>query len=478
MQMSDTKSQSFFLVHIDDDPLELRRVQRALKQQHATQIVFDVRSVCQVKDFFDILNQQKDIHLVLLDVHLNCEENGIGLVSVVKKKHPHAVIVMSSHCDDPLSVLKSLQAGADEFLSKTHALLHLPERLKAIYEKTRLKKGMASQTQCQNKNIAGKMMQKISARLPQMIQSAIQAIHLHGESGTGKEVVADLFRNACPLMPFVKINCGSLSPSLLESELFGYCKGAFTGAFTDKKGLIESASGGWLFLDEISCLSHQAQNALLRVLENQEVIRIGETKPRKIDVRFLSACNVSLPELVKQGAFRNDLWQRLKEVEIFLTPLRERKQEIPELIQFFCQTMSGGPYQIEQTAVGLLSQFSWKQGNVRQLRNCLRAMTEYQNDKILSPLCIPEDVLINESQQTEDKIPCTEAQKIPSHSIQVQIQDANQKWLSYAQIEKRVFQSIVEKTKGEKGKINTAQLAQQLQLARSTVQSKLKSFGP
>lgn len=242
----------------------------------------------------------------------------------------------------------------------------------------------------------GEFMQGVALRVPLILSSAISSVLVEGESGTGKEVVADLFAASLPFdVPFIKVNCGAISPSLLESELFGHCKGAFTGATHDKKGLIESAAGGWLFLDEVATLSPSAQAALLRALENQEILRVGETEVRSIQFKLLSAANESLEALVANGRFRKDLWQRLREAEILLPPLRDRPMEIEALASHFCQTMPGGPYVIEPAALKILKDFSWKEGNIRELRNCLRAMTESRTDNLLSLNSIPRRIVEN-----------------------------------------------------------------------------------
>ena len=313
-------------------------------------------------------------------------------------------------------------------------------------------------------------MRKICQRVPQIINSAISSVYIEGESGTGKEVVADLFGSFARNTPFVKLNCGSIAPSLLESELFGYVKGAFTGALSNKAGIIETASGGWVFLDEVASLSKSAQVALLRVLENQEVIRLGESHSRKINVRFIAASNVCLSHLVEEGKFRNDLWQRLCETEIILKPLRERRSEIPELIEYFCKNMRGGPYQIEKTAMNVLSQMPWDDGNVRELRNCLRAMTENQNNGILSPMGIPERILI----KSKLKKNLTYQKDIRENHILVPIKDIHGNHLKLKDMHELLLNNYFNMLKSEK--VNLTALAETLGIARSTIQIKFKKY--
>jgi DNA-binding NtrC family response regulator len=279
------------------------------------------------------------------------------------------------------------------------------------YRLATMKRGVNFTAQPVDKDIprpVGATMERIARRIPLILDSAISAIFIGGESGTGKEVVADLIGSALPPeTPFIKVNCGAIAPTLLESELFGHVKGAFTGASADKRGLLEAASGGWIFLDEVATLSPSAQVALLRVLENHTMLRVGSTKPVHLDLRVLSATNEPLETLVAEGKFRADLWQRLRETEINLPPLRQRPDEIPALVERFCNKMNGGPYTVSGPAMAVLTSASWRAGNIRELRNCLRAMTEMHVNKLLTPLSIPErlweDIGEKPETQTQDQ---------------------------------------------------------------------------
>lgn len=474
------------IIHLDDDPLELRHLKRMLersKQLHNTEV--EIFSCSQITDFKSHLEQIQKVDVVILDIHLSSQEtnlaeyeSGISLVSLVRKHHPHSVILMSSNLDDPQNVLKSLRVGADEFLSKKTIDEQFLGKLLSIRKSALLKRGLFSDHILDEKRntkipIVGSLMEKIAGRIPQIIRSAICSVYIEGESGTGKEVVVDLFAALLGNVPFVKLNCGTISQSLLESELFGHAKGSFTGALTDKQGMIEAASGGWLFLDEISSLSEGAQVALLRALENQEVIRLGETKARKINVRFLAASNVPLQQLVEKGLFRNDLWQRLRETEIILTPLRERQEEIADLAKLFCQTMQGGPYSIDETALNILRQLPWKEGNVRELRNCLRAMTEHNHNRVLSPMGIPERIL--------NSAPCQMGSTVqdknePECGVFVPLKNSQGDLLTYNEMEDVFFTSLINKIEETEGKINITKLAQKLNVARSTLQAKMKKI--
>lgn len=466
----------YSILLLDDDPLEVRALQRSLNGS-SNDILFEVFFATITEKFEEILHKTDTLDFVILDIHLTGQmKNGFQLINIVKKIHPEATLLMSSNLDDPVSVLESLRLGADEFLSKKTQQNNLVQRLLLLRDKTLIKKGYIKKREIEKKKLfSGKLMEKIEQRIPNIIHSAIKFVYVEGESGTGKEVVADLFATYLKDKPFVKLNCAAIPKDLLESELFGHKKGSFTGAHFDKKGVIEAANGGWLFLDEVSSLTPSAQSALLRALENQEVTPIGEHKARKINVCFLSASNIPLANMVGQGLFRNDLWQRLRETEIHLTPLRERKEEIPQLIYYFCKTMDGGPYTIEDTALNVLCQLSWQEGNVRELRNCLRAMTENQNQKILSPMAIPQRVLENyRSLKTEKKNLVEESHWKKNNTVEISLMSSTGKLFTFDDIMLQILKNILDIKKDENGKINLTQLSKELNIARSTLQSKIK----
>ncbi|APJ03241.1 sigma-54-dependent transcriptional regulator [Silvanigrella aquatica] len=466
-----SKSNAYTVIHLDDDPLELKNLARILKN-HTKDVTFELHSFISIADLKNGIEKLNKIDFAILDIFLSDELSltGISVVQELKKIHPNIIILMSSNWDEPDSVLQSLRAGADEFLSKKIRNHDLIEKILMVRKSIILKRGIHILDKKEEfifNKYSGETMKKISKRIPQIVNSAITSVYIEGESGTGKEVIVELFEDYVQKSPFIKMNCGSISPSLLESELFGYVKGAFTGANTNKAGLLESASGGWFFLDEVSSLSDSAQVALLRVLENQEVTRIGESFARKVNIRFIAASNVPLIHKVAEGKFRNDLWQRLCETEIILKPLRERKNEIPDLILYFCKVMRGGPYTIEKTAMNVLCQLPWSEGNVRELRNCLRAMTEHQSQKVLTPLSIPERIL-------EKNHPEKIGKSNGDFYIKVPIKNEKGINLKYNEMVDILLSEYIKKT--GLGKINITKLSKELGIARSTLQLKLKSF--
>ena len=219
---------------------------------------------------------------------------------------------------------------------------------------------------------------------------------LRGESGVGKELFARAIHFLSPRSnkPFVAVNCGAIPETLLEAELFGYEKGAFTGAYTSKKGKFEIANGGTLFLDEVAELPLHLQVKLLRVLQEKEVERLGGTKPIKVDVRIIAATNRDLEKMVKEGKFREDLYYRLNVVPVFIPPLRERKEDIPPLVQHFLERFSkdyNKQVSISPEVLDALIDYHWP-GNVRELQNVIERMVILDRDGILTEEDLPEEI--------------------------------------------------------------------------------------
>ncbi len=238
--------------------------------------------------------------------------------------------------------------------------------------------------------------------LSQLIHRVAQTeatVLISGESGTGKEVAAKAIHHLSKRKnkPFLAQFCGSIPDNLLESELFGYKKGAFTGANTDKQGLLEAADGGTFFLDEIADISQALQAKLLRVLENREIIRLGDVKVKKIDVRILAATNKDLQQLVKDGLFREDLFYRLNVFPIKMPPLRERREDVSILAHYFIKRIAQKEVSIDPIAIKKMEGYFWP-GNVRQLMNIIqRAIILCNADKIL-----PDDIVLEDEKSLEN----------------------------------------------------------------------------
>lgn len=336
----------------------------------------------------------------------------------------------------------------------------------------------------------GKTMTQIATRIPKIVNSAITCIHVTGESGTGKEVVAQMFRKAVGEEPFIAISCATIPETLIEATLFGSIKGAYTGATKDFKGIFEEANGGWIFLDEVGCLSRSAQAALLRAIENQEVTPVGESRTKKLNFRVISATNASLKELTRKGEFRLDLYNRLAEVEICLPPLRERRDELPDLIRCLVETLPGGPYSISAAARRLLEIHPWAEGNVRQLRNCLRAMTEFHVEGTLTPQGIPRKIL--EEACAYAKVNGTDEEKVvyslshpapqreSAYSINPVQNDLRIRWayskndeIDFDRMSLELFYQIAKTITHRNGRFSARDLACALKMSRSTISRRI-----
>lgn len=290
------------VLHVDDDLTILDFVKSALEAVHRDGRSFTVTSIDEVEAFEEMLTGTT-YDVIILDISLkNSNTSGIDLIDKAKKHCPSAKILMCSSMDDVVHVRKSLKKGVDDFVSKGATAEEIRDRVMNVLGNRGPGAEDASDTGIDMKSlgIVGDTMVQIAKRVPQILSSAVRSVHIFGETGVGKEVVAELFEKVRPSeLPFVKINCGAIAPSLMESELFGHVKGAFTGANKDKIGLIEQADGGWIFMDEVATLSMQAQISLLRVLENGALRRVGSTSETRINVRIISATNEAIPDLIK-----------------------------------------------------------------------------------------------------------------------------------------------------------------------------------
>ena len=297
-----------------------------------------------------------------------------------------------------------------------------------------------------------------------------------GETGTGKEVVARTIHEACPAGPFVTIDCSSLVGSLMESELFGHSKGAFTGAAGCKLGLIEMANGGTAFLDEIGELPLDVQAKLLRVLQEKEFRPVGSLTTRRSEFRIIAATNRDLAKEVERGNFRRDLYYRLNVVSIRLTPLRERKEDIPSLIEHFLNHYGAG-YQVASAAREALLDYDWP-GNVRELENCIQRMVAMSSGIVLQFDDTPSAVQgFVRARQTLVMAAAAGADYYGSTRIPVGREDAlplpctDLPVMPLMEMERRAILKALEYTRGDRGIA-----ANLLGIGRTTLYRKLKEY--
>jgi len=319
--------------------------------------------------------------LIFLDIWLTGMD-GIKTLQEIKAMKPEVpVIMISGHGSIELAV-KATQTGAYDFLEKPLSL----ERVLLVSKRAIEKRTLERENIALKENLTRKWKlvgesQKIRELREQMEMAARSnsRVLIFGESGTGKEVAARLMHEKSPRAgkPFIEVNCAAIPQELIESELFGHEKGSFTGAFEKKNGKFELADGGTLFLDEIGDMSLQTQAKVLRVIETQEFQRVGGNKNINVDVRIIAATNKDLREEVRKSSFREDLFFRLNVIPLFIPPLRERKEDIPLLVEYFLDSLAAEygkpPRKILPEALKYLQSYGWP-GNVRELKNVIERL--------------------------------------------------------------------------------------------------------
>jgi len=330
-------------------------------------------------------------HLVFLDVKM-AGLDGLDTLSRIRKLDPNAQVVMISGHGTIATAVEATQLGAFDFLEKpldTDRLLVTVRNALAhaelVDENTRLKEVSDSRFIMVGSSPALDEVRQLIAK----VGPTSARVLITGENGTGKELVARALHESSPRRdrPFVEVNCAAIPSELIESELFGHMKGSFTGAVADRAGKFEQADGGTLFLDEVGDMSLAAQAKLLRVLQEGVVTRIGGSKSIQVDVRVLAATNKDLDEEIEQGRFREDLLYRLNVVPIEVPSLRERQEDIPELVTHFVQQLSAGggvtAKRFSADAIRKLQSRSWP-GNVRELRNAVERALILAAGKVVS----------------------------------------------------------------------------------------------
>ena len=321
--------------------------------------------------------------------------SGLEVLQAIKEKQKDIpVIMITAYATVDMSI-QALRKGAYDMLTKPFEPDELIYRVKnALQQSQLLEENRELRAELEDKfcfdNIIGSC-SGLKSILERVEKVAVRdtAVLITGESGTGKELIAQAIHYNSPRREkrFIAINCGALPETLLESELFGYKKGAFTGAKESRQGLLEAANGGTLFLDEVGNLPMNVQKTLLRFLQEKEFNRLGDTTPTRVDVRVLSATNSDLKEAIKSGAFREDLYYRLNVVNIHLPPLRERRADIPLLAAHFIllqnQKFGTAIKGFESDAARALADFDWP-GNIRQLKNVIEACMAMETDDYIS----------------------------------------------------------------------------------------------
>lgn len=358
------------------------------------------------QEFFDIL---------ITDVRLP-KMSGLELLKKIKELDPDITVILITAYADVKDAVDAMKHGAYDYIIKPvdiHRLRALVKQAlqyqKIIIDNRHLKRALRNGYPFEEMLSASKAMEEVYQLINQ-VAATHATVLITGESGTGKELVAHAIHHRSDRNDgtFVTLNCGALPDTLLEAELFGHEKGAFTDAAKLRKGKIELADKGTLFLDEVSEMSLRTQVDFLRVIEQGEVTRIGGDKPIPVDVRFIAATNKNLLETVKEGVFREDLFHRLNVVPINIPPLRERREDIPllacEFIEHFCEEYKRHRLSLARQTIRALKAYDWP-GNVRELKNLMERLVLTVNEDLLRIEHLPEQFHPNKEEERQIQIP-------------------------------------------------------------------------
>ena len=428
--------------------------------------------------------EQEPFDLLLLDVSLP-GRSGLDLLRDIRQRDPHLPIVLITAYGSIDMARQAFKSGAQDYITKPWSNDELLAQIASAVEGRRLREEnvqlkRALKQRYNFPNIIGKSERILSLLdLVAQVAPSRSTILIVGESGTGKELIAKAIHSASPRAdkPFVAVNSGSIPVDLLESQLFGHVKGAFTSAVASKKGLFEVADQGTIFFDEISTIGTETQAKLLRVIQEREFMRLGGTENIKVDVRIVAASNVDLLGLVRDGRFREDLYHRLNVIALKLPPLRERREDIPSLVDHFLRQFSKennrplGRFTPE--AMKLLMDYHWP-GNVRELENVVeRAVVLSAHEEIDVDL-LPEPILtrgmLGDARLQLSELLNSLAKK--SNHPTATGQTAPSLFEIMEQIERRVIIDMLEQTGW-----NQTEAAERFQVPLSTLNQKIKRLG-
>jgi len=449
------------LILIVDDEANIRKILSAMLCAEG----YEVASCGSIGKAKEIL-KTKPVQVVLTDLKLDREDGLVLLKWIQAENFLSPVIILTAHGTVD-SAVDAMKQGAFDYLSKPFERSELVRVIqKAVLTHEFHSHSFVKTIPSENFPMVGKSekMQKVFA-LVSKVAATDSTVLVTGESGTGKELIAQAIheRSTRAKGPFIKINCAAIPGTLMESELFGYERGAFTGAVNSKPGRFELADGGTLFLDEVGEMSVEMQVKLLRVLQDKSFERVGGLRTIKVDVRLITATNKDLELEVKEGRFRGDLFYRLNVVPVTLPPLRDRSDDTPILIAYFVKKFTEQLRKpvpvINPECLELLTQFPWP-GNIRQLENVVERLIVMSEGGVITPEHLPEEIL--EYEETR----FFESQSIAGGSLKEMVKDATRR------IEKKAIEEALSETSS-----NVTQAARKLNISRKGLQLKMKELG-
>ncbi|MBL9038218.1 MAG: sigma-54-dependent Fis family transcriptional regulator [Archangium sp.] len=376
---------------VDDDPHARDLLQRLLGTLGTVDVAADPEQAIR------LLSDGTSLDLVMTDMAMPQPGDGLKVLTTSKTQHPDTPVVVVTAYGNIEGALDTIQSGAFDYLAKpfdVDAIVRVARR--ALEQKRLVEENRTLRQQVKSTALVGRStaLLEVFKQVARAASSNVPVL-ITGETGTGKEMVARALhqRSLRSAGPFVPVDCGAIAESLMESELFGHAKGSFTGAASARRGLFEEASGGTLFLDEIGDVGPKIQSQLLRVLQEGEIRRVGESVAIKVDTRVVAATNKNLPELVREGRFREDLLYRLDVVRLELPPVRARQEDVPALVEHFASMHARGGARpvVTREAMERLMTYDWP-GNVRQLENVVARALALNATGILGPGDFPAPI--------------------------------------------------------------------------------------
>lgn len=449
--MSDTPAADRVLL-VENDP-RFRRALEAVLSVNG----YEVDSAVDPDAALEAL-QAQSVEIVIADLDMP-GLSGLALLERIHGTFPEVpvIAVTSSGCVE--SAVALVRAGAADYLTKPFRTQQLLEAISRVVEENRSRRERLRLRRRLGDHLEGlvgasRPMLRLFDRIGRVASSSAPVL-IHGETGSGKELVAQAVHRASGRAVFLPVNCGAIPDHLMESELFGHVKGAFTGADRDKSGIFQAANGGTLFLDELGELPLALQPKLLRVLESGEVRRVGAVAAEQVDVRIIAATHRDLGAAVEEGTFREDLYWRINVLNLQIPPLRERPTDIPLLVEHFCarlQARHGGSERcVSRTALAALIEYPWP-GNVRQLRSVMERALTFTDAEEIELDDLPGEIM-------------------RAGKSAARVRDASDRQLTLAEIEREYIFEVLERTGG-----NKSRAADWLGLPRRTLYRRLEEY--
>ena len=428
------------------------------------------------------LLEEQSVHMVLCDMVMP-HMSGLEFLEKVKKLLPRTEVALMTGHGSIETAVQAMKLGAYDYITKPFSpleelrlfLRRMADKVRLVEENEFLRQRMDSETAVHGIIGSSARIQEV-LRMVARLKDTRTPVLIYGESGTGKELVARAmhFRGAFSTRPFVAVDCGSLVPTLIESELFGYEKGAFTGALKSKQGLFQAADGGTIFLDEVGELPVELQAKLLRVLQEKEVRPVGSNQRIKVDVRVIAATNRDLEAAYKNGTFRKDLYFRLNVVTLYVPALRERRSDTPMLVHWFLERYApASDLRVTSAAMKALMEYDWP-GNVRELENCVERAVALGDGQTIDLGDLPPSIasgatMVGSTVKLEERptgLDPARAAEAPPESSRVSSSTTD-----LEDIERDTIQRVFQQVKGDK-----ALAGRMLGISRATLYRKLKRY--